>query len=225
MTAVPALAANVSLSRSTRPVTLEEIAGGAPVGGFVHDFFYSADSDLLSVGFVNIDAPLYQHPLGSDTGPASQLLNALTPGGVADSFITTPGSTAIAGHGFGSPDGAWFDTSNDGPRENFHFARLTTMGSPGMFTGRVSVRTYEEYVSLPFEFQLPASEAGLAMLEAEPTYSLDYSLDAPPLPPIVPPPPVVPAPVTPPWQPTTPPGRRRQVPAHNCQHPPESAAP
>jgi hypothetical protein len=184
LAASPAFAASVTLSRETRPVTAAEIAGGAPIGGFVHDFFVTSSTDLLSVGQVAVTAPLFQHTLGSDVG-------APTGGGLlastslsADSFITLPGQTSSIGGGFdGSPgDHAWFDASDDGPQQDALWARLTTIGQTGEFSGRVSVRGYDAVVSLPFCFALPGTESDLALLAGEPTFTLEYSLDPPPAP-------------------------------------------
>jgi hypothetical protein len=216
-------AAMVSLSRLTRPVTLEEIAGGAPLGGYVHDFFLSSDSDLLSVGFVDIDVPLYQNALGSDDRAPHAALSAISPAVTADSYITTPGnSTVMMGGGFtGGTDKMWGDLSNDGPQSNFHFARLT-VGQTGSFAGKVAVEGGAGPVYLPFNFLLAGTADDLPRLASEPTYSLQYSLDPPPyvppappvvppptnpppyLPPIVPPTPVDPPPYIPPTDPITP---------------------
>jgi hypothetical protein len=184
LAASPAFAASVTLSRETRPVTAAEIAGGAPIGGFVHDFFVTSSTDLLSVGQVAVTAPLFQHTLGSDVGaPTGGALLASTSLS-ADSFITLPGQTSSVGGGFdGSPgDHAWFDASDDGPQQDALWARLTTMGQTGEFSGRVSVRGYDAVVSLPFCFSLPGTESDLALLAGEPTFTLEYSLDPPPAP-------------------------------------------
>jgi hypothetical protein len=208
LAASPAFAASVTLSRETRPVTAAEIAGGAPIGGFVHDFFVTSSTDLLSVGQVAVTAPLFQHTLGSDVGaPTGGALLASTSLS-ADSFITLPGQTSSIGGGFdGSPgDHAWFDASDDGPQQDALWARLTTMGQTGEFSGRVSVRGYDAVVSLPFCFSLPGTESDLALLAGEPTFTLEYSLDPPPAPVApAPQPPVAALPPAPPEPPLLPP--------------------
>jgi len=191
-----ASAATVSLFRSTREVTSEEIAGGAPVGGLVHDFFINADTDILSFNQIEVDVPLFQAALGSDSFAPSAVLAGISPGITADSFLTTPGSTTMLGGGFGQGgDRLWGDLSDDGPQQGFHFARLT-VGQTGSFTGRVAVRSPDAPVYLPFSFTLPGNMADMALLAAEPTYSREYSLD--PTPPYVPPAPVNPPPYVPP---------------------------
>jgi hypothetical protein len=166
-------AATVSLARSTREVTPEEIAGGAPAGGYVHDFFLTSDTDLLSYSDIKVDVPLFQDLLGSDIGPSAAAL-------AADSYLTTPGSTVVLGGGFADTGGGalWGDLSNDGAQQGFHFARLTT-GQTGSFTGRVAVRGYDAPVYLPFNFVLPGNAADLPLLAAESTYSLEYSPEPP----------------------------------------------
>ncbi|HEX6960627.1 MAG TPA: PEP-CTERM sorting domain-containing protein [Lacipirellula sp.] len=224
LSARPALsmAATVSLIRSTREVTPEEIADGAPVGGFVHDFFVSSDTDLLSLSSVNVDVPLFQHLLGSDVAPPADDFTDTNPGLSADSYIDTPGDTATAGGGFlsGPGDRAWFDVSNDGPLEQFHFARLTT-GQTGSFSGRVAVRGYNAPVYLPFDFILPGMASDLPLVAAQPTYALEYSLNPPP-PPVIPPtlptpqPPVTPPVGLPPaMPPASPPATPRASPPAN----------
>src|SRR5687768_13178707 len=63
--------ATAFLTRSSREVTSIEIAGGAPVGGLVHEFFLTSATDILLVGQVEINVPLYQHTLGSDVASAA----------------------------------------------------------------------------------------------------------------------------------------------------------
>ena len=194
-----ATAATVSLSRSTRPVSVQEVADGAPVGGLIHEFFITSDTDLLCLGGASFGAPLFQHTLGSDVAPPSGEALAAAPALGADSFIAFPGSTQMIGGGFSpSPgDHTWFDVSNDGAQQNFLFARLTTAGTTSSFSGDLYVRGYDAPVVLPFDFTLPGTEAELALLDEEPTFALEYSLDptaAPVPPPALPEPAPVPAP-------------------------------
>ncbi len=208
---LPTMAATATLSRQIRPVTAEEILGGALPGGFVHDFFVSAGSDLLSVNGVAIDVPLFQHTLGSDSAAPPASLLATAPALSADSFITMPGSTLVLGGGFGGgAESLWGDLSNDGPQENFHFARLT-VNETGRFAGQISLRGYDGIVNLPFDFALPGRASDLSLLDSEPLFTLNYSLDPPPY---VPPPtpPIVPPPL-PTFPPLPPAGPRPEVPA------------
>ena len=68
-----------------------------------------------------IDAPLYQNDLGSDVAPPNPIAFGLNPAAAADSYITTPGTTGMAGGGFGTFS-SWFDTSNDSAQTDFNFA-------------------------------------------------------------------------------------------------------
>jgi hypothetical protein len=203
--AVPAPAAWVSLTRSTREATSAEVAGGA--SGMINDFFVSSDSDLLSVSDVVIDSPLFQDALGSDRAAPHDALAALSPTLGADSFITMPSDTVVLGGGFEGPgsDKLWGDLSDDGPQHNFHFARLTT-NQTGSFAGRVGFRSGAGPAYLPFRFTLAGSAADVPLLDRDPSYSLEYSLEAPAAPPIAPPPPYVPpVPSVPPGSPVDPP--------------------
>ena len=74
---------------------------------------------------------MYNNPTGTDTEPPLNALVAVFPALGADSWITTPGTTALAGAGGTKADNnSWFDTTNDGPQTNFLFARITTNGLP-----------------------------------------------------------------------------------------------
>lgn len=196
-------AESVRLARATRPVTAVEVAGGAPAGGLVHEFFVTAGSDLLAIMEVGVTAPLFQHTMGGDLAPPLAGAATFAPALTADSFITLPGDTLTLGGGFSGIHGQqlWGDLSNDGPQQDFLFARLTTVGETGKFSGTVAVRGYAEFVPLSFEFLLPGNDADLARLADEPVYSLEYSLDPPvpseppTLPPIVETPPTTPGPV------------------------------
>jgi hypothetical protein len=201
-------AASLALSRTTREVTAAEIADGAPAGGYVHEFFVTADSDLLCVGAEPFGAGFFQHSLGSDA--AAPLLDDLlaNPSLGNDSFIALPSETSKLGGGLSSaPDErVWFDLSDDGPQQNFLFARLTTTGATGIFAGNIFVRGYDSPVHLPFSFALPGTQDDLALLASEPSYSMEYSLDPPSVVeilPVVMPPSVPELPVLPllPWTP------------------------
>jgi hypothetical protein len=116
-----------------RTTTAAEVADGAPAGGTVSNYFITTDADILGIRGVNVstavEASLFQHNLGSDSEPPPPPLVAAFPSLGADSWITTPGPTAIAhgtsGGGFGHADATWFDTTDDGPQTDFQFARLT----------------------------------------------------------------------------------------------------
>ena len=149
----------ISFFSTSRPVTLAESTdGGSRLGPgpdlLVHEFFVTAGADILTIGdvvFKTTDGKLYNHPIGSDTAaPDSAILQSF-PGSNADSFITTPGSTAVAG-GVPLVDDhlAWFDVSNDGAQVDFQFAQLTTTG--GFFEGKMALRGLNGPVTVPFLF-------------------------------------------------------------------------
>lgn len=173
------LAASVSISRSVRSVTQEEIADGAPAGGFVHDFFLTSATDMLSFSTVMVNTPLFSHELGSHTQAPPPELEVMSESISAHSFITSTGDTGIAGADSSLESGlrSYFDTANLGASDQFHFARLT-VSEAGSFAGRVSVRGYHEdqtdygFVYLPFEFDLTISSDFLVA-----DASLDYLLE------------------------------------------------
>jgi hypothetical protein len=180
-------AASVSLYRSVRSVTPAEAAAGAPLGGYVSDFFVDTDSDILSFNQIGVTAPLYQHSLGRDDGPVNDAMLPMSAALSADSYITTPGPTVMLGGGFGDKNALWGDLTNGGPQHNFHFARLTA-SQPGEFSGNVTVRGYSDPVYVPFKFALPASAADADIANSQAPYTFSYSLDPPPRPPVTTPP-------------------------------------
>jgi len=138
-----AMAASATFSSSMRAPTADEIAGGVPAGATINEYFVNADADILSINQVVITPPsltLYQETVvGDDVNAPNPALFGAFPELAADSFITTPGATAIAGGGFGVDNSSWFDSSNDGaPAPNFRFAQLTSADT-GLFTGRISL--------------------------------------------------------------------------------------
>lgn len=153
----PASAAEMTFVRLSRPVTAAETAGGAPVGGMVHDFYATSDADLLILA-THFNQSVYQHPYGSDHAAPSPEMIAYYPAVGADSFFTLPSSTVMLGGGFTGPgpEKAWGDLSNDGPQSDFLFGRLTTT-TPGAFAGYFAVRGQETYIEMPFNFALPGA--------------------------------------------------------------------
>ena len=137
--AVDAYAATVSTRWQIRNTSEAEVGGGDPAGT-VTEYFLDSDADILRIGDVNIDVPLFNDALGSNTAPPNPAFVAVFPALGADSFITTPGGTAVAGND-GAPfdtNSSFFDSSNDGPQSNFKFAQLTTSAA-GTFNFVVSV--------------------------------------------------------------------------------------
>jgi hypothetical protein len=139
-------------------------------GKRIHQFRVTTDADILRVGdvhFINL-AGLYNHAFGQDTAPPLPVFVALFPQLAADTWITTPGATAIAGNSanpFGTDNNSWFDTSNDGPVTEFLFARLTVNTMPvGYFRGVVSVAGTEGPEAFPFNFQINVPEPGALAL-------------------------------------------------------------
>jgi hypothetical protein len=152
-----------------RPATAAEIGGDAALAGYtIYEYSVTSDVDILSFGQVSIvgedgttKLPLYQNALGSDTEAPLGPIVAAFPAAGADSWITTPGTTATAGGGFAAaPGGAsWFDTSNDGPQSNTLFARLTVPnGLIGTFSGVVNLANQPDAVTLPFSLPVGIPE-------------------------------------------------------------------
>ncbi len=150
---------------TSRRVSSEEMAAGVP-GGTVLDVSVSTASDILLVALKDISLPIYNHALGSDTGPVSSdpvLTSLLDPALSADSWMTTPGSTAIAGDGFDFLEGldtAWFDASNDGPQTDFQIARFTIPdGSEGVLSGHLARKSEGRFIQQSFELSATADGA------------------------------------------------------------------
>ena len=154
--AVPSYAAIVSVSWTLRVPTVDQNDGGVPPNYYINDYFVTTDADILRIGDVNVVARLYNDPLGSDTAPPNPTFVTLFPELGADSFITTPGETAVAGNSEQPFDtnSSFFDSSNDGPVTDFNFARLT---SPDLsifeFVVSVAGTTGPEV----FQFRLPVN--------------------------------------------------------------------
>ncbi|MEQ8618926.1 MAG: PEP-CTERM sorting domain-containing protein [Lacipirellulaceae bacterium] len=169
-------AAEVSFSLQSRQVTPEEVAdtNGPPDGHLVHDFFLTTNADILRIGDVFIEGSgLYNNSIGSNTAPPNPAFITVFPSLAADSWITTPGLvTATAGGDLGEPNVSWFDVTDDGPQQNFHFARLTVAGPcpTFVFRGVVSVSAANGPEIVPFSIIVfcpePTSMAllGLGML-------------------------------------------------------------
>jgi hypothetical protein len=174
----------ISITRQSRLVTPQEIAGGAPAGAVVNDFRLTTDADVLCVCNVDINSSLYQHALGKDDGAWPQELIDTQPAVGADSFIQAPGSTVVLGGGIsGGKDSLWGDLSNDGPQTDFLFSRLTTTET-GTFTGAISLRTTatsDGYIMVPFTMSLPGTADDLLALGA--TAHQDFKQYAPQPPP------------------------------------------
>ncbi|MEQ8209425.1 MAG: PEP-CTERM sorting domain-containing protein [Lacipirellulaceae bacterium] len=162
-------AATVSITPASRPASQSEVddpgSGGLQADSIVHEFFVTTDGDILRVGDLNIDVALYNNPAGSDTMPPNPLFLPVFPSLGADSFITTPGDTATAGGGLSDQGASFFDSSNDGPQNNFLFARLTTApGEGGTFSGVISVAGSAGPEVFPFSFPLGIPEPTSMML-------------------------------------------------------------
>jgi threonine dehydrogenase-like Zn-dependent dehydrogenase len=145
-----------------RPAT----AVGVPAETRIHEFRTTTDADILQIDQVVVTVggggTLYQVAQaagGSDTEPPSPLFETLVPTLTADSFISTPGATSIAGdtaNPFGTQNNSWFDTTSDGAQTNFMFARfgLTGANASATFAGRVQVAGTAGPESFPFTFTL-----------------------------------------------------------------------
>jgi hypothetical protein len=167
---------SIELTRRSRETTEREQKFGAP-SGIVHDFYVTTSTDLISIGNVGIEGTAYQHPRGSDRKPSNDRVLRLWPASSADSFLTTPGTTRGLGKGFYGTEDAeivWYDESDDGPLDEFLFARLTT-NDTGSFAGDINVRGPNGRVTLPFQFALPGTESDMALLDQEQTYRLELA--------------------------------------------------
>lgn len=169
---------SIELTRRSRPTNDIERKYGVP-DGIVHEFFVTSATDLISIGSVSIDSPVYRHEQGSDRKPPNERVSRLYREITADSFVTTPGRTEVLGKGFygtGDPEIVWYDLTDDGPLDEFLFARLT-VDQTGTFAGEVNVRGPKGLVSLPFKFALPGNEKDFALIDGEQTYRLALSFD------------------------------------------------
>jgi hypothetical protein len=167
---------SIELTRRTRAVSVKEHAFGVPAG-YVHEFFATTSTDLISISNVDFSGSIFQHAQGSDRKPPNERVLRLWPSSSADSFVTTPGNTRGLGKGFygtGDPEIVWYDETEDGALDEFLFARLT-VSETSTFTGEINVRGPDGRVSLPFKFSLPGTADDLALLDGEPTYRLDLS--------------------------------------------------
>ncbi len=154
----PATAAEIALTRTSRPVTSAEISGGAPSDGMVHDLFITSDADLLSLD-IETGLSVYNHPLGTDNSMRPPEFIAAFPAVGADSFLRLPSDTVMFG-GFDAAANLWGDLVNDGPQTNFQFGRLTTTQA-GTFSGRVAVRGETSPITIPFSLSLPGGGESL----------------------------------------------------------------
>jgi hypothetical protein len=167
----------VELSRRSRATFDSEKHSGAP-NGYVHEFFVTSSSDLISVANVEIDTSVYQREKGHGKlliPDISASYAALS----ADSFITTPGASQDSDDSFlghNPAESIWSDETDDVPLKEFLFARLT-VSETGSFAGEINVRGPAGAVSLPFEFVLPGVEGDLELLEKEQTYRLSLAFD------------------------------------------------
>jgi hypothetical protein len=145
------------------------IAAGVPANARIHEFIVTTNADILQIDQVVITlgsgVSLYNeaNPAGgSNSEPPLPLFETLLPSLGADTWISTPGVTSIAGDDsdpLGTANNSWFDTSTDGAVSNFMFARLTATASlyssffdPSYFAGRVQVAGANGPESFPFSF-------------------------------------------------------------------------
>jgi len=155
----------ISTNGAGVPVNAAQIASGAP-SGTVYEFFVDTDGDILSIGNVSIDAPIYNDAFGLDTGESPFVGTPTFERLQVDSWISTPGvNTAILGDGFpASGSSNWSDLSDEGAQAAFQFARLTVPdGFIGTFSGQVtiagSVGPFSQQFSLPLGIPEPTTMA------------------------------------------------------------------
>jgi hypothetical protein len=112
------------------------------------DLFLTSDADIVSISDVRVNFPnggtLFQvaPPLGSNTEPPDPAFIAIRPRLESDSWLSTPGVTALTGTDLpGDGTGAWSDVTDDGPQSAFHWGRLGTpnLESSFEFTGRIDL--------------------------------------------------------------------------------------
>jgi MYXO-CTERM domain-containing protein len=97
-------------------------------------------------------------PFGSNIEPPNPAFIALNRALAYDSWITTPGETALTGADLpGDGTGAWGDATDDGPQSSFQFARMTTpVGVLVRFAGVVRVAGEHGPEDFPFSiFDVP----------------------------------------------------------------------
>ncbi|MCA9234491.1 MAG: hypothetical protein KDA44_03420 [Planctomycetales bacterium] len=145
-------------SQSSLP-SLAAIAAGVPSDAVIFQLFVTTDTDIVAISDVAIvGKPLYQTPppLGSNSAPPNPAFIPLFPQLSADSWITTPGSTALFGADLPGDGMTTFgDITDDGPQNHFQFAQLTfSEGLPCLaFSGAVVVADPSVgHVEFPFYF-------------------------------------------------------------------------
>ncbi len=84
--AAPLMAADMTLIRQSRLVTVAEATGGAPSGGMVHDFFATSSADVLCIG-TSFSMSVYKHPYATDYETPEPELIAAYPAVGASSFF------------------------------------------------------------------------------------------------------------------------------------------
>jgi hypothetical protein len=114
-------------------VSPEQHANGAPLNGHVYQFVATTDGDIVGVFDVRVtDAignphpNLYQHPIGTNTGPLDPAFFPVFPALAVDTWVDTPGITSRLGADLpGDGTTTFFDVDNNGPQTSFMFAQLT----------------------------------------------------------------------------------------------------
>jgi hypothetical protein len=158
-------AGNVTFEiQGPRLITRTQEEGGVPSNAGIFEFFATTDADILQVEDVVITpgpgAALFQTPaarVGSDVEPPLSAFEAIFSELGADSWITTPGPTEIAGDQvtpLATNNNVWYDVTDDGPQTHFMFARLTV--SPYLrgftFSGKISLPNAGNAEDFPFSF-------------------------------------------------------------------------
>ena len=139
------------------PVDQLPLPDPATSGKRIHTFSVTTDADILRVGDISSKAsPAFINIRSAPNRNRRCLrLSQISPLG-DDTWINTPGVTAIAGNStdpFGTPNNSWFDTSNDGPVTQFQFAQITAdVGPRGVSRGVISVAGATGPEVFPFSF-------------------------------------------------------------------------
>jgi hypothetical protein len=161
-----------AMPNETNPMTTQPV----PAGSFVHQFFVTTDANtaILSIDQLvfNFSDALYQFVGASDTEPPDPFFVTLAPALGADSFLTTPGATAVITPAPGDPaftNGSSFFTTPPAPvgaQTNFLFAQLTLPAlASGTFAGRINIEgPPSTLTSHPFSFTITAIPEASAFL-------------------------------------------------------------
>ena len=143
------------------------------------DLFVDTPGDILLIDFqMDLHAgSIWQEPdnrgygvnLNSNNRPPDPAAFSNWPALAADTWLTTPGSTAVADDApfLGPAQATHFDTDQNGAQTDFQFARITLVGDyEAQFTGSIQVASSPRPITQPFSFAMfkVPEPSGLGML-------------------------------------------------------------